>query len=971
MKNLKIFFLVMTLVLGLDRLQAQYNLSSPSNWLYPNGNSEATKKQIISSAPQEIDSFKVKWSTSAISGDVQPLIGNIINDPKVYSGFSYAPNEIVAVMAGKIVVVDAKGATHKVSNQFYPYIKNVSCLIDTNSLGIGSHKTVPLLMGIETLEFENKKDSLGYAYIAGFDNIADTVKFLKRLAIDLRLYKPNIFSSIKPVYAKRTNGDIMVYATINMSKPTIDDPNAALPPFLRGFTQFNLGPKVGSYPMPDAGDDVDNRIHFGPEVGFFQPSITLNYGSKESILLSTTPDVEVNMMINNNVTTIPTFTDRSYLLGFDITKKNINEDAAAFDMNNIFIPDPTKKPYIKSYHIKLAGTGLPDSNLILVAEEYSGIGKSTGKSKLHLFDPLGDPITDPESFTNPSFNGSLNHEWSVAVGNVDGNPTNEWLPYYPNNNGDEIIVTQSSRDFAFPASKVMVLRYLDGNNIDKPSPPGTYLFPFDTICTQRINGWVAAVNDIDGAPNGKSEIVLVDGNILRVLRLRDYQSEEYKRGTPFDTVYQTRFPQTISNVAIADLEGDGKNDMIVTTFDSTYVIGMSFINTIIADYPKFITDYEVCVGDTLPIKWINVMKSSGGVSLKFREYINNIPQDTLYSLAPAIINDKDTITFKYTVENHLAGKTGKVIITNTDNKQIKDSTSFIKINKPSYTITSASIPILYVGEDIFINGTASCTDSARIQISFDDSTWTTLWTTKIDSIGKFALRGVVPCPSYLRCDSLQKDSLLFARLLSFKSSYVDTSSKYMFRLYPERVKYTLDTNRTADPSKTFRWNSLDLKANCDSLSILMSIDNGISYNLLENVAVEDQKYVWLVPLNLPNDLKFRLCCNTCMQSDTALSNYLPTYIQIVAPNPFKPPYEQAEIIYSVNEETNVNIKILDQADRIVAEVVKSQLRKPEIAYADKWDGLRWDGSPCDSGMYYILMEFSNGKREVYPIFVRK
>src|SRR5690606_28991691 len=116
-----------------------------------------------------------------------------------------------------------------------------------------------------------------------------------------------------------------------------------------------------------------------------------------------------------------------------------------------------------------------------------------------------------------------NHYWSVAVGNVDGISSNEELPYYPNNPGREIIVTQSSRDFAVANSRISVLKYIGNESIPKTSPPNRFLSPFDTICTQRINGWIAAVNDLDGASDQKDEILVVNNSQIMLLQLRDYQ----------------------------------------------------------------------------------------------------------------------------------------------------------------------------------------------------------------------------------------------------------------------------------------------------------------------------------------------------------------------------------------------------------------------------------------------------------------
>ena len=57
--------------------------ASPANWLYPDGNLSATKFIATKSLPQNLDSIGIKWSNLAISGDVKPLIGNVIRNERL------------------------------------------------------------------------------------------------------------------------------------------------------------------------------------------------------------------------------------------------------------------------------------------------------------------------------------------------------------------------------------------------------------------------------------------------------------------------------------------------------------------------------------------------------------------------------------------------------------------------------------------------------------------------------------------------------------------------------------------------------------------------------------------------------------------------------------------------------------------------------------------------------------------------
>jgi hypothetical protein len=181
-----------------------------------------------------------------------------------------------------------------------------------------------------------------------------------------------------------------------------------------------------------------------------------------------------------------------------------------------------------------------------------------------------------------------------------------------------------------------------------------------------------------------------------------------------------------------------------------------------------------------------------------------------------------------------------------------------------------------------------------------------------------------------------------------------------------------DTCLTACPTKLFEWDTKDMKFACDTVSMSVSIDGGRSYSYVGSVPADEGSILWQVPTTLPDSVTLRFCCeNSCIRIDTVLKEYKPEYISIIAPNPFKPPLETMEIIYEVPEETNVTIRIFDQNNRLVAEPVASQPRSPGYAYCDRWNGRIHNGGLAANGMYYLIMELSNGQKQIYPVYIRK
>ncbi|MFY8162324.1 MAG: hypothetical protein ACOVNU_13405 [Candidatus Kapaibacteriota bacterium] len=965
-------------------LNSQIYQANPSNWIFPDGNSEATKYNAFKSNFQSIDSFTVKWQTKAIAGDVQPLIGNIINNPRLNSNFIFAPNELAVVVGNEVKIVDARGGvfTQKSPNEFQ-FIKGISVLLDTLQTSISNDIRNPLVLGLETIEHK-RDDSLAVTYMLGFDNNLKTTKILKRFAINMREYPDNIYASLKPVYGKLSGNQYLMYSTLNIANPKSTSTTPIVPEFMRGITQFESDNSLLAYPLADVPDQFTNRITLGPEVNLTQPSISSMIDGELGVLLPTYPSpslVDVNV---TNPTVNSTITNKPYLLGFDINSNIIDEKLEPRDLTD-FINGT--RPQIRSYFIDLQNSDLPVEPFVLIAEEYKGIEGSVGTSRLHLFDKDGVPLTFPNDALNPPFVGSQNHLWSVAVGNVDGNLTNEILPFYPNNRGKEIIVTQTSKDFVHPSSKIFVFRY-NSDDVPKP-PPYNKLFPFDTIVSHRINGWVAAVNDLDGAPDNKDEIVLVDGGKLVVIRMRDYQNVEFRLGRRFDTVYVKDFgTETITSVAVSDIEGDSFNDIIVTTFSSTYIVGIPLQNLIQLQEPKSLNSANnYCVGDSVSIEWSNLLLALGNINIKFQtvrdsiyfDLNTNLNRDTLLldsliTLKTDIINDLDLMKFKLFVDTTLMGKKGYIIIESKNSPgTIFDTSKVITFNNLALTKTNFLQSKYRVGEEIIFNGQINCIDSIKVEYLNEAKEWTELITQEVKStLPIYEIKTNIPCLNVFNCNGLDNDSLIYFRLISKVGEINYFNSIDSLGLLPANFPLVLDTIASACPTVEIKWSSVNLTFPCDSLSLSYSLDSGKTFNYIGEVESSSEKYVWQVPTSLPDSVLLRVCCNnSCIRTDTIITGVKVNYIDIVAPNPFNPYQNELEIIYKVIKDEIVTMKIYDANNRLVKEILSGQTRIPGIAYCEKWNGYNEDGILSNVGTYYIVLELSDSYREIYPVFLRK
>lgn len=967
MKKWKIF--IGLLILTNYTIFSQNYVASPSIWIFQNCNPQSTNHQPIRSKPQQIKDFTIKWRTNSISGDIQPFVGNIINDSPIDSNFAFAPNEIVAVQGGKIILVDSKGYTHKTNSYSIPFVNNISFLFDTLSTTYYPLPNSTLLLGLETIEFENNKDTLAYTYIAGYDYTADTIKLIKRIVIDQRPYKPNLFASLKPFFGKKFGNDYFLFASSNIFNPKITDTNPSTSPFFRGFTIFPSSSVVNTLPLPDITDNNLFRVTLGPIVSFATPSL-FSFGTNNWVLLPNyqTPNLDVN--IPNNISITKTNPTKSYLLCYNLIADQIRQVIPPLELTSLLDPNG-KRPQIRPFFVFLNDSSTPDSLFILVAEEYRGTDSSLGLSSLHLFDGNFSAITFPNDPLSPTFYWAKNVVWSIATGNVDGNSQNTLLPYYPNNPGKEIIATFSSPHHTIPENKLLILRYNNGNPIPKPSPPGAFLFPFDTICTFTTSGWVAVVNDLDGANDGKDEIILVDGSTIRILQLRNYDFFEFKLGRPFDTLWSYKFTnETIYKVLVVDLDGDALNDIIVTTNNFTYLIGTPLPKLIEVTTPRYsFNPIDICIGDSIAIYLRSKSISEEKINLRFVPIVNGIHQfsDSKIKLANISITKTNTVLSLF-IDTSFINKTGLFYIEGAnDSVKIFDSTAIFNFISP-YIGYDSTINNTFFYDDIQLSYYSKCADSIAFEYSLDGVTWFFVAGEQITTSFQttpFSL----PCGGYFDCAITKLRTNVFIRSRLFFNFYEITTQPIILTVKPKNYVVTVSSINDFSGSKTFGWNTFDVS--CDTLEIFISIDGGSNFSLIDKIPFAIGQFEWKFKTNFPDSILFRFCCQqSCKISDTIIYVPKPKYIQTVAPNPFNPFIGHAEISYIVEKETNITIRILDENNRLVRQLISDASRQPQTVYCEQWDGKTDFGDIVAPGLYYILIELSLGNKEIFPVFVK-
>jgi hypothetical protein len=944
-----------------------------SNWMFPRGNPEATLLQPVVSKPQLFDSVVLKWANSAIGGDIQPLIGNVVNNPKLFSNYQFAPNEIAALVQNNFVVLSSTGqilAQTPAPN----YAQSISALFDTTGASPFLNSNLPAVLGLETIEFQNLADTSALAYIAGFDHKNDTVALVGRLIADLRGYKPNYFAGLRPVFGFKNGADTKIFAMANMSRPqrdTTDSLNTGN--FLRGLTHFNLSSAIPNILYPDISDDTATRFHIAPQVLNAQPSMTQLSGNRVAMLFPVFPDVLLKDSVTN-FRGISTQTDIPYLINTELQGANISAGFQPQDLSYFLNDTTNSRPQVRPYYVLLGNSAGIEQPYIVVAEEYTARDSSRGTARIHLFKTDGTAITSPDSITNLPFKGGKNHLWQIAQGNLDGTAANEYLPYYPNNSGREIIATQTSREFAFAASKLFVLRYRESGRTPKTRPAGSFLQPLDTICSFKINGYVAAVNDFDGAPDGKDEIFIVNGSELTVFKMRDYSNTRFLLGEPFETVFVYDFKnENITSLEIADLEGDGFNDLVITTARQLYVFGKFIPNSLkVLDPIVQQTPFKsYCAGDSLTITFTNITAIQSGASIYFQEYIGNSASGARILIDSAFKTTTDTSRYTLIPDKRIFGKSGRFIIEENRFKNA-DSTAILQFAQPALTITQSPLQTATVGDILTIDGITECIDSVMIEYRERGGAWQLL-KTEVISGNAFSSNFLAPCVSFFECLSADRDSVIFVRAIGtnrFKNA-ADTSAEYSVRILPLKIPVQLAAEPgTLCPERTLTWNAGAIM--CDSMSVSYSADGGNTFKEIFKSPQPSGQVMWQQPAGLPDLFIIRFCCgSSCLRTDTMIINTAQKLIQTVVPNPFSPTAQVVEVFYTLPQDASVTLRIYDQNNRLIAEPAVDVARTANTIFCERWDGTTLDGKLAANGMYYIVLETSGGMREIYNVFVRK
>lgn len=922
---------------------AQPFLPSPLQWLFPRGTPEALHSQPTPSAPQPLDSFRLKWREPALAGEGAVLVGKLRPSGKLMPSMPWAPNEIAAVRGDTLFLLSGAGWI-LARTALPPFSWDVSAVLDTVAPVPRAYSANPGILALESVEHRSP-DSLVATFLLGMTP-ADTLAILRRLIVDMRPYRPNLAASLLPFAARSAAGVTLYYALLHTTRP---DPGAGA--YARGLVQFASDSLLPAFPIANTPDDTGARLLYAPRLWHTQPSLTLLPGGILRLLLPIHPAAGEQSVLRNRLGH-QTRADSAYLIGIDLHGNVPSSGIAPVPLS---LDSAAPEPIVLPLWVRLQPTPTSGERpYILLAEGYRG-NAPLGPARLHLYDATGQPVASTALPNSPPFEGGLNHFWSIGVGDVDGPPSNAVPPFYPNNPGMEILATPNTPEQAVPGARLFVLRYRTDVRIPKPQPPNAFLFPFDTIVSAPCSGWIAAVADLDG--DGRAEILLADQGTLHIWRLRPYADPLFALGAPFDTVFSITFPgERITTVAVADVEGDGRADVLVRTSAALSCIGIPLLPAWTVLHP--LQDTTLCVSDTLHLRWVNHGRGFSPLILSFQPYDAGQPRGARRRLA-ILPNDEDTVSVALPARLFLPDTVGRLILQCSAPVPVEDSTALVSVRFPRLTLfTPRSGDTVVIGDTISLQGRCTCADTVRV-LPGDGAAEVQA---AVDSTGIVTLRLPVPCPPGISCWEAPRP--WYPTVVAIADTFAQPLQLTLIRKARHLPASLLLFPTGICPEVLLQWES----AQCPTVTLGVSTDGGVTFTELPSSA-QDGSTRWVLPPAAGDTLWLRVCCTSCQRLDTVVPLTSSLQLELLAPNPVVFPEQQLQIRYSLSEAGSARVRILDAADNLVRELVPWRAHASGVLYCESWDGTAYSGAPVPTGTYYVLIEHEH-RRWLFPVFVR-
>ena len=629
-----------------------------------------------------------------------------------------------------------------------------------------------------------------------------------------------------------------------------------------------------------------------------------------------------------------------------------------------------------TYFVTLFGSSVVSGTVYRVITENFDL-THPGTASLRLVSTVASDHTDT-LYTDPSM---TQRGWRIVTGDIDKGSSGS-NRYYLNNFGNELIGAWS-----LPEEREMSANWLYVFRRNEQISPDT---PVALFARQFFIGRLMAAGDLitnqlPGIDNReRQEVVIADHDSISILEMLDYNDPSSAFVNPPANPAEARYFRTLRTfhldsrvvaAAIADIEGDGHNDLIVSTEGYTYAIGLRTqipFGRLAADKQAY------CKGDSITVSW-NRAVGGGETGVRVRLVgpdtrvlaQGRVRTPSTDALNPGI--GPDTIRVK---TDPLPPGTYRVRVEDMAIDSLYEESPSFTVNQPVITPVEVDTgSSLRFGSTIRLATTLACADAALLLRSTDaGSHWDTLRDVSMSGDRVEASQSL-DCQSW--CGDQQGVTALY-RFIDTRG-YASSDTVSLALAAPGRRLGLSPGDSSRARRRTITWKSDDF--HCQNLTL--SIIGQEKTVTIPNVPASALEYPIEVPEEIVGSVTVRLCCEeqTASSCEYALSpafevNKLPEG-NYVAPNPFNPNDPSiasgngAAIVYRLKVTGNVTITIFD-ASRTVArrlmEGVEMEGGKRQIAF---WDGRNSRGDIVANGTYICVIESGSDERIVLPILVMK
>lgn len=950
-----LFPLLLLVLFAPSNLAAQQ--TPTSRWWYPLGSPEATRRNDIPTAGQSASELVIKWRTSALRGSRTLLVGALSTPANSLE------QQIVGMRQGfdTITILDQNGFVDTSFNAVAREASDAHAVALTGLFNPGAGSVNPEgrpgIIGV-ALEREvlssTAKVLQAYGLLLRPDgSVRSRLGLTSAEAEQIRLntVSANRFTTIYPaaLYTPPGRDSAVAFALLSQDRFTPSPGDV----WLNSLRTYRIPQGLTDYEPP-----VGTPFRIAPRPWGTQPAMTYMSGPAAHLLSLATEAYGFSDTVRSPLQAEASRTHEASAMHLQITDgslavRGVSEHVSSGTRasRSLFSTITIDKPAgAESQFLRFAWD---------VRENRTGVGPRLWLTNVSDSRPQGNIIA-PESLP---YNG-----YNLLVADLDGTQPGapETNPLLVNNPGPEIILSRTTE--GSEQIQVMIYRYNDRYPIATQS--------LGTFTQQWMRGRLVAAGDLVADPEERWELIQLDRDSLRVLQFRSYVSEAHliapfnpDAAEPFAVIASFGLGDTALNAVIADVEGDGENDIVASTPSGTFLIGRPVT-------PAFAWTLEpvgvrLCPTDTIELSWRRrTVGSEGGIRVTLVG-----PDGSIGITSPSVLTG-NRLTASPSDLNMTKPGEYRLVVSDALYPYLSDTSNpFVYVAPQLGALRFETTGEVLPGTELLDTIPVRCVDGVRLEASSDGTTWRGVSgdegeIMELPGTDSARVRVVLPCPDLAGCGEVQSAASIWYRLVSLG----DTVSVGAIPLAVESIDLALGSGDTGRSRiHEIVWDTSGVT--CESLSFTLIAADGTPIDI-GNVEASAGWFTLEIPEELSDSVRLCVGCDDptgCARGMLDIELPKAPEGDYIAPNPFSPtrrsPGENgATIVFSVGEPTRVTIRIIDAGRSTLRQIVQEMPVEPG-RHRLTWDGTADDGGILANGTYFCVISFTTGESIILPFIV--